>query len=208
MGRRRIPDREPTIPIAISKSLREYLDHYKRKNETIDKTIKRLLSQGAKAENQVEKIDKIIKAYQSYWKHIYDENKESHEWKPEHPDRIKITKWFIGQLQKSRYEEIRIAAIEFKKATSISEDDINKAIRRLYIHMEEIMDDEEFPFSHALNVLEYVEDHLPSKLQVTIDEVYCFLFHFWDSRKFFVHETPEGEDLGVDIFTYRGAALF
>jgi hypothetical protein len=207
MGRRRIPDREPTIPIAISKSSREYLDRYKRGKETIDKTIKRLLSQGAKAENRLEKIDKIIKAYHRYWKQIYDENIDSHDWKPEHPDSIKIMKWFIDQLQKLNYEEIRMAAIDFKKASSISGDDINKSIRLLYRHIEEIMDDEDFPFSHRLNEMEYLQDNPPPKLQVTIDEVYCFLFHCWDSRKFFVRETPEG-DLVVDLFTYKGGVLF
>src|SRR6058998_99582 len=99
MPRPRKADREVMTTISVSISFRDYLDQYKRKKEPLDKTLKRLLTRAAKIEDQMEEREKVINAYYSFWKQLYEQRKNLHEWKPEHPNRIKIIKWFINELQ-------------------------------------------------------------------------------------------------------------
>lgn len=196
-GRPRNEYSEPTTSISVTRSLRDFIDRLQRTGETVDETIRRMLSEAARIHRDKDATNRIINSYFHHWKEIYERNNSSHQWELKSSNRAKIWKRYINELQTSAYQDIPEHAFSFKEKTSISEEEINKTIRQLYDHIGDTMGEENFPVMSSIN------EGIDEPDWVTKDEIYCFLYHYTKSKEFFVLEREDSFLAKVDLFSMR-----
>lgn len=194
MGRPRNEYSEPMTSISVTRSLRDLIDDVQKPGETVDETIRRMLSEAARIHRDKDATNRIINSYYLRWKQIYERHSSSHHWELKSSNRTKIWKWFIDELQTSSYEDIPEHAFSFKEKASISEEEINKTVRQLYDHIGDTMGDEYFPNMFSIN------EGIDEPDWMTEDEIFCFLGHYIKSKEFFVHERPDRFLSIVDLF--------